>query len=298
LFFGGTQYYLGTTLWLSKPKQAKTIRIRVLPRINNQGKIDMPSFDSDGVEIVYETFGGGAPVILCHGFAAHRKQAWMANDWQGTLIKAGREAVLFDHRGHGESEKLYNIEDYSIPIMAGDVLRLMDKLDIAKAPIISHSMGALITLHLCINHPDRVEAAVLIGIGEHMLKPNRDPKIMAAALTSKEPWNIEDEAAASFRAFVDSTRSDHEALAACTQGTRQALDLDALAKITVPVLVVGAAQDEFSGSVEPLADAIGGAKHATIPYTSHHSVLAEALTKDVIFEFLGLPPPEHYEHSW
>ncbi len=258
----------------------------------------MPSFDSDGVEIVYETFGFGAPVILCHGFAAHSRQAWMANDWQGTLEKAGREAVLFDHRGHGRSQKLYQVEDYSIPIMAGDVLRLMDKLNIAKAPIISHSMGALITLYLCINHPERIEAAVLIGIGEYMLKPNRDPGIMAEALTSKEPWNIEDEAAASFRAFVDSTRSDHEALAACTQGTPQELNLEALANIRVPVLVVGAGQDEFSGSVEPLADAIKGAKHATIPYTSHHSVLAEASTKDIIFEFLGLPPPEHFEHSW
>jgi pimeloyl-ACP methyl ester carboxylesterase len=258
----------------------------------------MPSFDSDGVEIVYETFGFGAPVILCHGFAAHSRQAWMANDWQGTLEKAGREAVLFDHRGHGRSEKLYNVEDYSIPIMAGDVLRLMDKLNIAKAPIVSHSMGAIITLYLAMNHADRLEAAVLIGIGEYMLKPNRDPGVMAEALTSKEPWNIEDEAAASFRAFVDSTRSDHEALAACTQGIRHPLDKDALGKIEVPILVVGAAQDEFSGSVEPLADAVSGAKHVTIPHTAHHSVLAEALTKDVIFEFLGLPAPEHYEHSW
>jgi pimeloyl-ACP methyl ester carboxylesterase len=258
----------------------------------------MPSFDSDGVEIVYETFGVGAPVILCHGFAAHRRQAWMANDWQGTLMKAGREAVMFDHRGHGESEKLYKVEDYSIPLMAGDVLRLMDKLDIAKAPVISHSMGAHITLYLAMNHGDRLETAVLIGIGENMLESNRDPNIMAEALTSTEPWNIEDEAAASFRAFVDSTRSDHDALAACTQGIRHPLDRDALARIDVPTLVVGAAQDEFSGSVEPLADAIAGAKHATIPYTSHHSVLAEASTKDLVFEFLGLPAPEHYEHSW
>ncbi len=258
----------------------------------------MPSFDSDGVEIVYETFGFGAPVILCHGFAAHRKQAWMANDWQGTLAKAEREAILFDHRGHGDSEKLYNKEDYSVPMMAGDVLRLMDKLNIDKAPIISHSMGAMITLYLTIHHPERIEAAVLIGIGEHMLGDSRDPKIMADALTSKEPWDIEDEAAASFRAFVDSTRSDHEALAACTYGTRHPLDLEAMAKISLPVLVVGAAQDEFSGSVEPLANAIGSATHATIPYTSHHSVLAEASTKDIIFEFLGLPAPEHYEHSW
>lgn len=258
----------------------------------------MPSFDSDGVNIVYETFGAGAPVILCHGFAAHRRQAWMANDWQGTLMTAGREAVLFDHRGHGDSEKLYKQEDYSIPVMAGDILRLMDKLQIDKAPIISHSMGARITLHLTIHHPDRLDAAVLIGVGEYMLDPRRNPSLMAEALLSEEPWNIEDEAAASFRAFVDSTRGDHRALAACTQGIPMPLSREELAGISLPVLVIGAQQDEFSGDAAPLADAIPGAKHATVPYTSHHSVLAENKTKDIVFEFLDLPPPQHYEHSW
>ncbi len=258
----------------------------------------MPSFDSDGVEIVYETFGTGAPVILCHGFAAHRRQAWMANDWHGTLMKAGREAVMFDHRGHGESEKLYRAEDYSIQDMAGDVLRLMDKLNIEKAPIVSHSMGARITLHLAINHSERVETAVLIGVGEYMLIPARDPEAMAEALLSDEPWNIEDEAAASFRTFVESTRGDREALAACTRGIPLPLDRDELAQINVPVLVVGAQMDELSGDPAPLAEAIAGARGALIPRASHHSVLAENLTKDVVFEFLELPPPEHYEHSW
>ena len=184
----------------------------------------MPNFDSDGVNIVYETFGAGPPVILCHGFAAHRRQAWMANDWHGTLMKAGREAVMFDHRGHGESEKLYRREDYSIPAMAGDVLRLMDRLNIDKAPIISHSMGARITLHLAINHGERIDAAVLIGVGEYMLAPARNPEVMAEALLTDEPWNIEDEAAASFRTFVESTRGDREALAACTRGIPLPLD--------------------------------------------------------------------------
>ncbi len=258
----------------------------------------MPNFDSDGVNIVYETFGAGPPVILCHGFAAHRRQAWMANDWHGTLMKAGREAVMFDHRGHGESEKLYRREDYSIPAMAGDVLRLMDRLNIDKAPIISHSMGARITLHLAINHGERIDAAVLIGVGEYMLAPARNPEVMAEALLTDEPWNIEDEAAASFRTFVESTRGDREALAACTRGIPLPLDRDELAQIKTPILVVGAQMDELSGDPEPLAEAIAGARHALIPRASHHSVLAENLTKDIVFDFLQLPAPEHYQHSW
>lgn len=258
----------------------------------------MASLNSDGVDIRYDCFGDGDAVILCHGFAANRNQAWLANDWHGTLMKAGRKAILFDHRGHGESEKRYDTTDYSIALMARDVLHLMDELGIEKAPIISHSMGARIALELAVNHGARVTAAALIGVGEHMLRPVGDPKVMAAALVTDEPWNIEDEAAASFRAFVESTRGDHRALAACCLGIAQTPDPAALASIDTPIMIVGAQMDELSGDPEPLATAIAGAQLKIIPRCSHHSVLAETMTKDVVFDFLGLPPPEHYEHSW
>ncbi|MBL4781474.1 MAG: alpha/beta hydrolase [Porticoccaceae bacterium] len=258
----------------------------------------MPIFDSQGVEITYERWGTGEPVILAHGFAANRRQAWLAADWQGTLMQAGREAILFDQRGHGDSQKCYEPVDYAIETMAGDLLRLMDHLDIATAPVISHSMGARITLHLILHHSDRISAAVLIGVGESLLLERHDPEIMAQALLSDEPWAIEDQAAASFRAFVDSTRSDHKALAACTHGIDRELEQELLTSITVPTLILGAEQDEFSGPIEPLAEVIAGAKCATLPRTSHHSILADPAAKDIAFEFLGLPPPVHYEHSW
>ena len=171
-------------------------------------------------------------------------------------------------------------------------------LDIAKAPVISHSMGARITLHLLLHHSDRLSAAVLIGVGESLLLEQHDPEIMAQALLSDEPWAIEDQAAASFRAFVDSTRSDHKALAACTHGIGRELEQNLLTNITVPTLVLGAQHDEFSGPVEPLANAINGAQCATVPRTTHHSILTDPAAKDIVFEFLGLPPPVHYEHSW
>ncbi len=258
----------------------------------------MPVFDSQGLEISYERWGNGDPVILAHGFAANRRQAWLAADWQGTLMQAGREAILFDQRGHGDSQKCYASEDYAIDTMAGDLLRLMDHLDIAKAPIISHSMGARITLHLLLHHSDRLSAAVLIGVGESLLLERRDPEIMAQALLSDEPWAIKDQAAASFRAFVDSTRSDHKALAACTHGISRELEQDLLTNITLPTLLLGAQHDEFSGPVEPLGKAISSAQCATVPGTTHHSILTDPATKDITFEFLGLPPPVHYEHSW
>ena len=84
----------------------------------------MPIFDSQGVEISYERWGTGDPVILAHGFAANRRQAWLAADWPGTLMQAGREAILFEQRGHGESQECYDPEAYAIETTAADYLRL------------------------------------------------------------------------------------------------------------------------------------------------------------------------------
>ena len=258
----------------------------------------MSIFDSDGVEIAYDAMGRGNPVMLIHGFAANRLQAWQSSDWYDTLIQSGREIVALDHRGHGQSQKLYDPADYAIENMMGDVLRLMDHLDIEKAPMISHSMGARITAEIILRHPDRVTAAVLIGVGKNLIVPQRDPQLMADAMLADNPMTIEDAGALSFRAFADSTRSDRKALAACTSAMRNPLDPDELAQVKVPVFVLGAERDEFSGRASTLADAIPGALHETMPRAAHHTVLVEPMSKDVVFQFLGFPAPAHHEHQW
>ena len=244
----------------------------------------------DGVEIAFDGIGEGPPVVMVHGFAANRQQAWRANDWYEQLIDAGREALALDLRGHGGSAKPRDPAFYALDRMADDIIGLLDRCEIPKADIVAHSLGARLLLDVLVRRPERVRSATLIGVGEKMLEPPRDPAQMIAAFEATDPLSVPDEAARSFRAFADSTGADREALVACLKAPRAPLDREALAAVSVPVLVVGAGTDPFAGAPEPLAEAIAGARSVTIRGTSHHSVLADPRTKVAVFDALGIAP--------
>ena len=104
----------------------------------------MLKFNSDGVEIAYLDEGAGEAVLLIHGFASNVATNWIDTSWVKTLTQAGYRVIAYDNRGHGRSEKLYNLEDYGAPIMAEDARRLLDHLKVDRAHVIGYSMGCLL----------------------------------------------------------------------------------------------------------------------------------------------------------
>ena len=89
-------------------------------------------FDSDGVRLHYEVEGpeNGAPLIAVHGFASDYQLNWVGSRWQETLTNAGFRVIGLDCRGHGYSDKPHDEAAYSMDILAGDVVRLLDHLDV------------------------------------------------------------------------------------------------------------------------------------------------------------------------
>src|SRR6185312_4723344 len=86
----------------------------------------MPSFHNGAVEIAYLDEGEGEPILLVHGFASTKNVNWVYPTWVSELRKNGRRVIALDNRGHGDSSKLYDAEQYHIGTMAGDVAALMD----------------------------------------------------------------------------------------------------------------------------------------------------------------------------
>ena len=257
----------------------------------------MASFESDGLKLAFDGIGAGDPLVMVHGFAANRRQAWRAADWYDLFIDAGREAIALDNRGHGESEKPHDPESYALDRMAGDVIRLLDRLDIERTDLIGHSMGARIALQLLLTHPERLRSVVLVAVGARLFD-NYETSPMVAAMRARDASEIEDPVIQSFRIFAETTGNDLEALAACAQGMREPLTPDRLADIRNPVLVLAAGHDELAGDSGPLVDAIPGAKKTVIPGSTHHSVLADPRSQDAVFAFLGLGAPPRQEHRW
>ena len=103
----------------------------------------MGSFASNGVDIAYELYGQGDPILLIHGFASNGFVNWRSTSWVDLLEKAGRMVVTIDNRGHGKSDKPHDPEKYGLE-MVRDAIRLLDHLEIKKAHVVGYSMGGLI----------------------------------------------------------------------------------------------------------------------------------------------------------
>src|SRR5437868_3764959 len=247
----------------------------------------MQSFHNRAVEIAYLDEGEGDPIILVHGFASSKNVNWVYPTWVSELRKNGRRVSALDNRGHGESAKLYDPAQYSIPTMAGDVLALMDHLAIPQADIMGYSMGGRMTAWLALRQPQRLRSAILGGIGLGLVEGGGPGENVAAALEADSLEQVTDPVGRTFRAFADQTRSDRRALAACLRGSRRLMSRQEAAAIKVPVLIAVGTTDEIAGSAHELASIIPGSEVLDIPDRDHMRAVGDKVYKTGVVDFLS-----------
>ena len=248
----------------------------------------MPSFHNGAVEIAYLDEGEGDPIILIHGFASSKNVNWVYPTWVSELRKNGRRVIALDNRGHGESAKLYDPAEYSIPTMADDVLALMNHLGISQADMMGYSMGGRMTAWLGLNQPQRLRSAILGGIGIGGLIEGTGPgESVAEALEAPRLDDVTDAVGRTFRAFADQTRSDRRALAACLRGTRDLMTKEQAARIDVPVLIAVGSADDVAGSAQALGDIIPGSEVLDIPNRDHMRAVGDKVYKAGVLDFLS-----------
>ena len=247
----------------------------------------MPSFESDGVTIAYETSGDGPPVLLVHGFASNAAVNWMFTRWVETLNSAGFRTIALDNRGHGSSGKLYDPAAYTIPAMAGDAVNLLDHLAIPRCAVMGYSMGARITAWLAIHHPERVSKAIMAGLAGNLINGVGGGDAIADALEAPSLADVTAPAPRGFRAFAEQTHSDLRALAACMRSSRRKISVEDFGRITCPVLIVAGEKDDIAGPMEPILAAIPGAKGVMLPGRNHMNAVGDKTYKAEVLAFLG-----------
>ena len=250
----------------------------------------MPSFHNGSVEIAYLDEGDGDPIVLIHGFASSKNVNWIYPAWTSTLTKAGYRVIALDNRGHGESSKLYDPEQYSIGIMAGDARALMDHVEIERADMMGYSLGGRITAYLALNDPQRIRSAILGGIGMTMIVGGGPGENVASALEAASLEDVTDPIGRTFRAFADQTRSDRRALAACLRGSRRLMTREEAAAIKVPTLIAVGTTDDVAGSAQKLSEIIPGSQVLDIPNRDHMRAVGDRVYKDGVLEFLAKRP--------
>ena len=115
----------------------------------------MPIAESNGINIFYETYGEGEPVVLIAGLGS----PMLSWETQIPIYSEKYKVIAFDNRGIGKSD--ITEPGFTISDMADDVIGLLDHLKIEKAKFIGKSMGGMITQRIGINHPERVNKLVI-----------------------------------------------------------------------------------------------------------------------------------------
>lgn len=250
----------------------------------------MPSFHNGAVEIAYLDEGEGDPIVLVHGFASSKNVNWVYPTWVSELKKHNRRVVALDNRGHGDSSKLYDAEDYHLGLMAGDVIALMAHLGIERADMMGYSMGGRITALLAETHPQMLRSAIVAGIGMGLIIGGGPGENVALALEADTLDDVTDPVGRTFRTFADQTRSDRLALAACMRGSRRLMTREEAARIKVPTLIAVGTVDEIAGSARDLQQVIEGSEVLDIPNRDHMRAVGDRVYKQGVLDFLSRRP--------
>lgn len=110
--------------------------------------------------LYYETHGaeGAAPLILSSGLGGS------ANYWQPNIpaLAKHHRVIAYDHRGTGRSDRalpdVVTVDDF-----AGDIITLMDELEIPKAHLIGHAAGGVAGLALALMAPERLDKLIVVN---------------------------------------------------------------------------------------------------------------------------------------
>src|SRR5579871_2362426 len=233
----------------------------------------MATFESGGLTLAYDDIGApgqGRPIILVHGFSSNRKENWQRLGWYGAFERRHIRMIALDCRGHGESAKPHDPAQYGREKMSGDILALMDHLDIERAHLMGFSMGSRLALAAALKAPQRFATLTLGGAGEKLFEKREiagNP--MADAMEAADPATIKEPMLRSFRQFADDQGEDRLALAALTRAKDEPFAREELASLKVPVLVVAGARDELAGDPAGLAKIFPDGRAVSLPGCDH-----------------------------
>jgi pimeloyl-ACP methyl ester carboxylesterase len=120
-------------------------------------RIELNTGKDATVELHYEDFGNGRPVVLVHGWPLSGRS------WEkqiAPLVESGYRVITYDRRGFGQSSQPW--DGYEYDTLADDLGALLVHLDLTDVTLVGFSMGGgEVVRYLSIYGTGRVRQAVL-----------------------------------------------------------------------------------------------------------------------------------------
>jgi pimeloyl-ACP methyl ester carboxylesterase len=242
----------------------------------------------DGVGLEVEVAGTGPGLMLVHGFGGAKE------DFADHVPELARDhaVVVFDHRGHGASDKPDNLDAYSLDRLVADTIAVADALGLERFRLLGHSMGGMVARRVVLQHPARVEALVLMDTSPGPIE-GFDPELLEFGVLTglnegKDALKALLDATATlntpayervlaerpgYREFQDRKWADLSVMmwaAIAREIGAQSDDLPQLGSIACPALVMVGEQDKpFLAPSRAMARAIPGARLVVFADAGH-----------------------------
>ena len=242
------------------------------------------------VKLYYEVHGDKGPVlILTHGFSATSAM------WRGQIEAFSKDhrLVIWDMRGHGQSDYPEDPSAYSEKATVEDIGALLDAVGAEKAIVGGLSLGGYMSMAFYAAHPERVLSLLIIDTGPGFKKDEARDNWNKYALATAAKLETEGLSALQ-SASAERATSKHRSAAGVAHAARGMLTqrdatvINALANIKVPSLVIVGARDEnFLNAADYMAARIPGVEKVVIPDAGHAANIDQpAIFNKAVLDFL------------
>jgi pimeloyl-ACP methyl ester carboxylesterase len=241
----------------------------------------------NGLKMYYEVHGSGRPLVLLHG-------GLMTIDlsFGGLLpdLAASRQVIAAEMQGHGRTAD--TDRDIDLRHLASDVAGLLDHLGIDRADIFGFSLGGGAALQFVLDHPGRVNRAIIASVTYAADGTHPDIADPARQATSDRMPTADDFAQMQEAYARLAPDPDHfDAFATKLQqtvGSMTGWTPEELGTISVPTLLIFGDTDfvRLEHAVQ-MHELIPGAQLAVLPGTTHMNLLRRTpLIRPLIEGFL------------
>lgn len=117
----------------------------------------------DGVRIAYATSGRGPFFVKAANWLSHLEFDWNSPVWRHWITNLSRHHTLvrYDKRGCGMSD--WQVENMSFEAFVSDLETVVDTLGAERFPLLGISQGGATALAYAVRHPERVSHLILYG---------------------------------------------------------------------------------------------------------------------------------------
>jgi pimeloyl-ACP methyl ester carboxylesterase len=217
-----------------------------------------------GQQLYYEIHGSGRPLVLLHGGVLTLDLSF------GPLLgplAAHRQVIAVELQGHGRTADTGR--PMTIKALAGDVVELLDQLEITEADLYGFSLGGLVACAVALGAPGRVGRLAVASANPYRPPGRESAPVAAELLPTQADFEVMRDA---YLAVAPDPGHFQEFAARASAMVHEvpAWTADELRSLHVPVLLLSGDRD-FSPlpDVVELFGLLPDARLAVLPGTTH-----------------------------